>query len=425
MSSAVYRSARPGIICQASPKLADGSIMRRNTSSDKQKSRPLHWQRERYRHKTACWLVPLFAITFVSVTRADATDDYVRAEMVKRKIPALSVAVIRDGHVVKEAAFGVANVELSAPATLNTVYTLASMTKVFTAAAIMLLVQEGRISLDEPVSKILPQLPSTWSAVTIRHCLSHTSGLPDAFVDDINATAMSGDLSSLLEALAKIPASPAGERSVYNQTDYILLGMIIEKIGGLSYENFVRTRLLKPAGMSHASFGDAWQIVPGRADLYTALDITPDHSKLQLHDGEPVLLHDKILHYGSKYWPDYMAPAALLNGSIGDLVNWEKALASGKLVNASSLNEMIAPSRLPDGKVGDFGFGFFTKSFRPNVHRYAMVSYGGGAATWRLAIPEKHLIVIILTNLQDSEPEKLTLGIASIYEPSISESVAH
>jgi CubicO group peptidase (beta-lactamase class C family) len=385
----------------------------------------MHCQEMRYQFKTACWLVPLLVVTFVSVTRADSTDDYVRAEMAKRKIPALSIAVLRDGRVLKEAAFGVANVELAAPATLDTVYTLASMTKVFTGAAIMLLVQEGRISLDEPVSKILPQLPTAWSAVTIRHCLSHTSGLPDAFIDDINATARSGYINTLLETLAKMPTVPSGERSIYNQTGYILLGMIIEKISGLSYENFAQTRLLKPSGMSHASFGDAWQIIPGRADLYTALDITPDHSKLQLHDGEPVLLHDKILHYGSKYWPDYMAPAALLNGSIGDLVNWEKALAAGKLINASSLNEMIAPYKLPDGKSGDFALAFFTKSIGPNVHRYAMASYGGGAATWRLAIPSKHLTVIVLTNLQDSGPEELALGIAALYEPSITEATAH
>jgi CubicO group peptidase (beta-lactamase class C family) len=354
-----------------------------------------------------------------SVAHADATDDFVRTEMAKKEIPGVSIAVLRDDRVIKEAAFGVASVELGVPVTSDTVYTLASMTKVFTGAAIMLLVQEGRISLDEPVSKILSQLPSTWSTVTIRHCLSHTSGLPDEFIDDINATARSADLSSLLEALAKIPAAPAGERSVYNQTGYILLAMVIEKISGLSYENFVQTRLLRPAGMSHASFGDAWQIVPGRADLYTALDITPDHSKLQLHDGEPVLLHNRILHYGSKYWPDYMAPAALLNGSIGDLINWEKALAAGKLINASSLNEMTTPYKLPGGRSGDFGLSFFTKSLGPSVHPYAMVSYGGGAATWRLAIPEKHLTVIVLTNLQDSEPEKLALGIASLYAPSI------
>jgi D-alanyl-D-alanine carboxypeptidase len=402
-----------------------GNIMCRNTSYSNQVSHPTPCIKKRPQFKTASWLVLLLVVAIVSVTRADATDDYVRTEMVKRKIPALSVAVLRDGRVIKEAAFGVSNVELVAPATLDTVYMLASMTKVFTGAAIMLLVQEGRISLDEPVSKILLQLPSTWTTVTIRHCLSHTSGLPDAFIDDINATAMSADRSSLLEALAKIPAAPAGQQSVYNQTGYILLGMIIEKISGLSYENFVQTRLLKPAGMSHASFGDAWQIIPGRADLYTALDITPDHSKLRVQDGEPVLLHDRILHYGSKYWPDYMAPAALLNGSIRDLVNWEKTLAAGTPINPSSLNEMISPYKLPDGKSGDFGLSFFTKPFGPNVHRYAMASYGGGAATWRLAIPSKHLTVIVLTNLQDSGPEELALGIAALYEPTITESVAH
>jgi D-alanyl-D-alanine carboxypeptidase len=130
------------------------------------------------------------------------------------------------------------------------------------------------------------------------------------------------------------------------------------------------------------------------------------------------LLHDKILHYGSKDTPDYMAPAALLNGSIRDLVNWEKALAGGKLLKASTLKEMTTPYRLRDGKGGDFGLGFVTLSL-PNAGPYAMVSYGGGAATWRLTIPEKHLTVIVLTNLQDSQPESLALGVAAIYEPSV------
>jgi CubicO group peptidase (beta-lactamase class C family) len=194
--------------------------------------------------------------------------------------------------------------------------------------------------------------------------------------------------------------------------------MIIEKLSGMSYEQFVQTRLLDPAGLSGARFGDAWAIIPKRADLYTALDITPDHLQIQVHDGQPILLHDKILHYGSKYTPDYMAPAALLNGSLLDLVKWEKALAEGKLLKASSLKEMITPYRLRDGKSGDFGLGFVTASL-PNAGPYAMASYGGGAATWRVTIPEKHLTVIVLTNLQDSQPESLALGVAAIYEPSV------
>jgi D-alanyl-D-alanine carboxypeptidase len=384
---------------------------------------------------TALCLAPFILITTVAVTRADATDDYVRDQMAKRKIPGLSVAVIRDGHIVKEAAYGKASLELNVPATLDTSYALASMTKIFTAAAIMQLIQEGRISLDEPVTQILPQLPSPWSAVTIRHCLSHTSGLPDVVIDDINVITVNGERDLALAEMEKVPLKPAGVASVYNQTGYVLLSMIIEKISGSSYENFLQDHLFNPAGMKSARFGDAWAIIPGRADLYTALDITPDHLKLLVREGRPVPLADKILRYGSKYMPDYLAPAGLLNGSIRDLVSWEAALSQGKLLNSATLAEMSAPSKLADGKDGIWGLGFVTVpmsvfggttamksgAFGP----YATVSYGGGAAAWRLAIPEKHLIVIVLTNLQGTNPDALAADIATLYEPSVVTASAH
>jgi D-alanyl-D-alanine carboxypeptidase len=393
------------------------------------------WQRRWNRIATALCLAPFVLITTVAVTRADATDDYVRDQMAKRKIPGLSVAVIRDGHIVKEAAYGKASLELNVPATLDTSYALASMTKIFTAAAIMQLIQEGRISLDEPVTQILPQLPSPWSAVTIRHCLSHTSGLPDVVIDDINVITVNGERDLALAEMAKVPLKPAGVASVYNQTGYVLLSMIIEKISGSSYENFLQDHLFNPAGMKSARFGDAWAIIPGRADLYTALDITPDHLKLLVREGRPVPLADKILRYGSKYMPDYLAPAGLLNGSIRDLVSWEAALSQGKLLNSATLAEMSAPSKLADGKDGIWGLGFVTVpmsvfggttamksgAFGP----YATVSYGGGAAAWRLAIPEKHLIVIVLTNLQGTNPDALAADIATLYEPSVVTASAH
>ena len=169
------------------------------------------------------WLTLAAWPTVNSIARADAVDDYVRSEMSKRRIPGLSLAVIRDDKVLKEAAYGVASVELGAPVTLDKSYPLASMTKIFTAAAIMQLVESGRISLDESVTKILPQLPAKWGAVTIRHCLSHTSGLPDILTDGINGTTISGDWDAALKALAKMPAQEPGERSVYNQTGYVLL----------------------------------------------------------------------------------------------------------------------------------------------------------------------------------------------------------
>jgi CubicO group peptidase (beta-lactamase class C family) len=356
--------------------------------------------------------------------------------MEMKKIPGLAIAVIRDGRVVKEAAYGKASLELNVPTTLDSSFPLASMTKIFTAAAVMQLVQEGRVSLDEPVIQILPLLPSTWSAVTIRHCLSHTSGLPDVLTDDVNVTMVSGDRDTALAEVAKQSLKPVGTTSAYNQTGYVLLGMIIEKISSMSYETFVQDRLLNPAGMKTARFGDGWSIIPGRVDLYTALDVTQDHTKLLLRDGRPVLLTNKILRYGSKYLPDYMAPAGLLNGSIRDLVSWEAALAEGKLLKSSSLAEMSAPFKLADGKDGIFGLSFVsvpmnmfgvsgaTKSGGA-FGSYATVSYGGGAAAWRIAIPEKHLIVIVLTNLQGTSPDALAADIATLYEPSLVASAAH
>jgi D-alanyl-D-alanine carboxypeptidase len=370
---------------------------------------------------TVLWPALVVLSTTSPVARADVTDHYVRAEMANRKIPGLSVAVIRDGRVVKEAAYGRASIELGVPASLDTSYPLASMTKNFTAAAIMLLVEEGRLSLDEPVIKILPQLPGKWGTVTIRHCLSHTSGLPDALIDGINVTTVNGDRNALLQDLAKMPIEAAGERSVYNQTGYVLLGMVIERTAGMSYEQFVESRLFKPAGVTGARFGDAWVIMPGRTDFYTALEVTPDHLKFLVRDGNPVFLHDRILHYGAKFMPDYMAPAGLLNGSIRDLVKWEMALSDGKIVKASSLREMTTPYRLREGKDGAFGLGFVTGSIGP----YATVSYGGGAAAWRLGIPVKHLTVIVLTNLQGSGPDTLAAGIAALYEPTVATRPAH
>ena len=364
--------------------------------------------------------VALFALD-APLAHADQVDDYVHAEMAKRKIPGMSLAVIRDGKVLKEGAYGVASIELNVPVTLDTSFVLASSTKVFTASAVMLLVQDGKITLDEPVSKILPQLPAAWSGVTVRNCLSHTSGIPDVMVDDINVTALAGDREEMFEKLGKLPVHPIGAEVAYNQTGYALLGMVIEKISGMRYEDFVQRRIFAPANMTHASFGDAWAIVPGRSDLYTADDITKDRTRLALKDGRPVMLTDKILRYGSKAMPDYLAPAGLLNGSLRDLVNWEETMEQGKLLTKASLRDMATPAKLNDGKNGDFGLAFLIMPLGP----YQTVSYGGGAAVCRLSIPEKHLTVIVLTNLQASQPQAIAAGIMALYEPALAEEDSH
>ena len=348
----------------------------------------------------------------------DEIDSLILKEMAEKKIPALSIAVIKNNKVIKLSAYGLASIELNVPATLNTSYSLASMTKIFTASAVMLLVQDGKISLDESITKVLPQLPAKWSNVTIRHCLSHTSGLPDEITDDVNVTPITGDRNELFEILAKEPIKLAGENPVYNQTGYTLLGMIIEKLSGMPYEKFVQNRILNPANITGAAFGDGWSIVPGRSNLYTSLKIKSDHSKLFIGENGPVVMQDKILHYGSKYMPDFMAPAGLINGTILDLINLEKAFDNGSLLKQETLKLMSTPYKLNNGENGAFGLGFLTISFGGP---YNAVSYGGGAATWRLSYPDRKLTVIVLTNLQGSQPQGLAARIAAMIDPEVAD----
>ena len=110
---------------------------------------------------------------------ADAVDDYIHAEMKSRKIPGLALAIVKDGAAVKQEVYGVANVELSTPTQPETVFVLASITKTFVSSAVLMLVEEGKFSLDDSVTKLLPNLSASWASVTVRHCLSHTTGLPN------------------------------------------------------------------------------------------------------------------------------------------------------------------------------------------------------------------------------------------------------
>jgi len=356
--------------------------------------------------------------SFGLAAHADNIDDLVDTTMNAHQIPGMAVAVIKDNQVIKEQAYGYANLELKVPVTLDTSFALASMTKVFTASAIMTLVQDGKINLDDTITKYLPQLPTKWSNITVRQCLSHTSGLPDEITDDVNVTPVTGDRDHLFKLLAQKPLQARGVKSVYNQTGYTILGMMIEKVSGLRYEKYVEERLFQPAHMSNASFGDGWSVIPGRSDLYTALDITQDRSKLLMRTTGPVVMSDKIYHYGSKYMPAYMAPAGWANGSLHDLIQWEKLMAEGVVLSKSSMDQMMTPFKLKNGNDGEFGLAFLTMSFGGP---FKAVSYGGGAATWRLSYPEKQLTVIVLTNLQGAQPQQIAAQIAALVEPTVAD----
>lgn len=285
-------------------------------------------------------LAVLVAAEVPTAAGADPVDDYIAAKMVEKSIPGLALAVIRDGRVIKEKVYGYASLELKVPVTPDTSFQFASTTKIFTAVAIMQMVEQGKFTLDDPIGGIVAGLPATWSKVTVRHCLAHTTGLPYATGDDLNINAIAGDRDTLIAKLADKPVVEPGTRIDYNTTDFVLLAMVIEKVSGLAYTDYIKRFLLDPNGLKTAQFGDSWSIIPHEAELYTNLEITPDHSELLMRDGKPVPLKTGILRYGHKVWPDYMQSAAGLNGSIRDLIAWEMALDSGKLIKAESLLEM-------------------------------------------------------------------------------------
>lgn len=209
------------------------------------------------RSKICLAYMALFALSATAFNAsADNIDDFVHAEMARKHISGMAVAVIQNNQVIKESVYGLASIELNVPVTLDTSYSLASMTKIFTTSATMVLVQDGKITLDESITKVLPQLPAKWSKVTIRNCLSHTSGLPDEITDGVNLTPITGEREELFKILAKKPLKPIGRESAYNQTGYTILGMIIEKISGMPYEKFVEARVLKPADITGVTYGD-------------------------------------------------------------------------------------------------------------------------------------------------------------------------
>jgi CubicO group peptidase (beta-lactamase class C family) len=317
------------------------------------------------------------SISSTLLAQTDKTDAYVSAEMKRRSIPGLALAVIRHGKVIKMRGYGLANVELGVPVHSDTVFNLASVTKQFTATAILSLMEEGKIRLDDQISQYLPNTPEAWKLITVRHLLTHTAGFPGAGIEfrtlperwNYTTAQM---FKSATEALMSFAP---GEQWRYSNMGYFLLGMIIEKASGQYYREFVTERFFKRLNMAATSVSDQWKIIKNRADGYT------------LRDGE--LVHSRHPAYIQ------LPSAGGLLSTVKDLVKWDAALESGKLVKRSSLEQMWAAVRLNDGTTHPHGFGWFVDERRG--HR--LISHPGSTGTEYARYPDEGLTVIVLSNL--------------------------
>jgi D-alanyl-D-alanine carboxypeptidase len=351
--------------------------------------------------------------TAVSPAQADKVDEYIEAEMRKQHIPGLSLAVVQAGKVVKTKGYGLANMELNVHATPNTVYQLQSITKSFVACGIMLLVEDGKLGLDDKITKYLSGLPQAWSGVTVRHLLSHTSGIPN-FVSDQGSgqaiIAFAQKASSSEEIIGWAAARPMkfapGEGRRYSSTSYHLLGMIIEKVTGKPWGQFLHERIFAPLGMTSTRVYSAYDIIPNRASGY-------------LHFRDPV---------GNGLWftPAIMESAAGgLVSTVQDMARWEIALEAGTILKPSTLAQMEVPIKLNNGSIaqGDdgtrYGLGWDLQTYQG--HR--IVGHGGDHVTGFTAnfsrfIDDK-LAVIVLTNLMPLDIGGITRKVAGFYVPAL------
>lgn len=338
--------------------------------------------------------------------QADQIDVYVKSQMQKRQIPGLQLAVVRDGKIVKSKNYGLANIELNVAVTDETVFEIASNSKQYTAGAIMLLVQDGKLKLEDGITKYLSGLPETYNAITVRQLLNHTAGVKDYIEEFQLNRRLDYTNQELIKSIGANELNfPPGENARYSTTNYLLLGLVIEQITGKPYGEFLQERIFRPLGMHRTRVINIAEIIPNRASGYK--------------------FENGILRNGR-----YVAQTLRASADIGlmttalDTVKWDAALNSNKIFTQASLDAMFAPARLKNGSFAyndwnsNFGLGWFIDDYfgHRNINHGGTFITGFNAEISRYV--DEGMTVIILTNRVSSDPYTIGMSIAGIINPA-------
>ena len=338
----------------------------------------------------------LAALLFASgMAQADPVDDYLKGEMAKESVPGVSLAVVKDGKALTVQGYGLANVELSVPVTPETRFEIGSVTKQFTASLIMLLAEEGKLSLDDPIQKHLAGLPASWAAITLRHLLTHTSGITN--YNSLSGFEVTRRLSSASFArqISKYPLMfKAGDHWSYGNSAFSLLGYTIEKASGKSYWDFLTERIFRPVGMSNSRSRDATAVIPNRASGYE-------------FEGGKLVNRDSDL-------TDVFSAGAIVS-TVPDLMKWVAALEGDKVMSRGSRDEMWKPVRLNNGSIVAYGLGWRLEDYAGHKQIGHSGSTSGFSASLQ-RFPDDRLTVILLCNLgKQGIATKLGRGVADHY----------
>jgi CubicO group peptidase (beta-lactamase class C family) len=327
--------------------------------------------------------------------KAEPVDALVEKKMQAMHIPGLSLAVVKNSKVIKAAGYGMANLETGTAATPDTVYKTASLSKPVIAAAIMLLAQEDTITLDDRVNQYLDDPPGAWSRITIRHLLTHTSGLVRDPADyhpyeERPITAVIQD--SYLLPLAFEP----GDKWLYSNVGYYLLAQVITKASGKPWNEFIAERLFRPAQMTSTRLATVADIVPHRANGY-------HNTKAGMRNAENWIA---------------IRPSGAFLSNVLDLAKWDTFLDSTTLIAPSSRKLMWTPVTLNNHTPVDYGLGWYVDRLFGHTRIHHDGQFPGFRSDYERFVDDK-LTVIILANADNDRVEPLAIEVAGFYEPSL------
>ena len=339
------------------------------------------------------------AVVVAQPTLSHRVDRWVDSVRQIQQIPGLSIAVMRDGKMIHAKGFGLANVEHQVPATPETVYQSGSVGKQFTATLVMMLVEDGKISLDDPVRKYLPDAPTTWDGITIRRLLSHTSGLGD-YPSDLDLRRDYTEEQFLKMVFGTPLQFAPGDQWSYSNLGYLTLGVVIHRVSGKFYGDLLAERIFRPLGMATKIISEA-DIVPHRADGYR--------------------LVDGVLKNQEWVSPSFNTTAdGALYFTVLDLAKWDAALSTDRVLKPASLAAMWTPIKLTDGSTYPYGFGWGVSA----VNGRRLIEHGGEWQGFRTHIAryvDDRLSVVVLANLAAPKvsPTDIAHRIAEMYLPSL------
>jgi CubicO group peptidase (beta-lactamase class C family) len=334
-------------------------------------------------------------------------DEVLRTQMREQSIPGVSLAVMRDGKIIKAAGYGLANVELNSPVTPQSVFTTCSIAKQFVATGVMMLVEQGKVALDESVAKYLPNSPPAWKDITVRHLLTHTSGVPDYAFGPTPLVDLRHDYTEdeVVRILARQSLDfPPGQKRSYSNSGYVILGALIREVTGKRWDEFLQERIFRPLGMTSTRLMSETDVIPNRVRAYA-------------------LVNDQWKN--EKWWAPSLNTFADggLYTTVLDMAKWDAALYTEKVIKRSSLEQMWTPVKLNSGQTYPNGLGWLLGE--RNGHRVVWHDgYFEGTSTVISRYPDDRLTIVVFINVgggDEENPRQVRIAdeVAAIYLPAL------